>query len=268
MTTLAPTAPVTPVTPIGAIRRGTGYWLGGYRTMVRWQLASLRLWLPILTAVQILAGAGFVLGIALFFKQIPASAALYVSTGVPVINLVMVGLILGPQLVADQKLKQSYEFLQVLPVRRTATALAWYTVTLIGGLPAVVVSLLIAEARYDLSLAISWSIVPAVLLTAFTGTMLGYAMAHALPDPMATRLITQLLVFVIFGYAPILFPAWQMPGWLATVNSWLPFRHMATIVRGGLTDGMVGHVAWSYVVVSVWGVAAAAASAWALGRRR
>jgi ABC-2 type transport system permease protein len=262
MTTLALTRPQT------RIRGGTPYWLDGYRTMVRWQLTSLRLWLPMLAAVQVLAGAGFVLGIALFFDQIPPSAALYVATGVPVINLVMVGLILGPQLVADQKVKQSYEFLQSLPVRRTATALAWYTVTLVGGLPAVVVSLLIAGARYHITFTVSPSIVPAVLLTAFTGTMLGYALAHALSDPMTTRLITQLLVFVIFGYAPILFPPWQMPAWLATVNSWLPFRHMATIVRGGLTDGMVGHVGWSYLVVGVWGLAAAAISAWALGRRR
>jgi ABC-2 type transport system permease protein len=209
-----------------------------------------------------------VLGIALFFQHIPPSAALYVSTGVPVINLVMVGLILGPQLVADQKLKQTYEFLQALPVRRTATALAWYTVTLIGGLPAVVVSLLIAAARYDISFAITPSIVPAVLLTAFTGTMLGYALAHAVPEPMTTRLITQLLVFVIFGYAPILFPAWQMPAWLATTNSWLPFERMATIVRGGLTNGIVGHVAMSYVVVAAWGAGAATIAAWALGRRR
>lgn len=35
------------------------------------------------------------LGIALFFDHIPASAALFVCTGVPVINLMIVGPILG-----------------------------------------------------------------------------------------------------------------------------------------------------------------------------
>jgi hypothetical protein len=46
----------------------------------------------ILAVVQIMAGAGFVLGIGLFFRHIPASAALFVSTGVPAINLITVGI--------------------------------------------------------------------------------------------------------------------------------------------------------------------------------
>lgn len=48
-------------------------------------------------------GAEYQLGFALFFDHIPASAALFVSTGVPVINLVVVGLVLGPQLVARSR---------------------------------------------------------------------------------------------------------------------------------------------------------------------
>jgi ABC-2 type transport system permease protein len=239
-----------------------------YWAMLRWHLTSLRLWLPVLAAVQVLAGAGMVLGMALFFDDIPTSAALYVSTGVPVINLVMVGLILGPQLVANLKTQSSYEFVQVLPVPRTMAALAWYTVTLIGGIPAVVISLAIAWVRYDIALRVSPAIVPAVLLAAFTGTMMGYSLSHAITSPMTTRLITQLLVFVVFGYAPILFPAQQMPGWLASLNMALPFRHMAVIIRGGLTSGVVGDVTSSYAIVGLWGLAGAALSAWAIGRRR
>jgi ABC-2 type transport system permease protein len=254
--------------PTITVRRGAGYWLHSYWTLIRWHLAGLRMWLAMLASIQILAGAGFVLGIALFFHNIPATAALFVSTGVPVINLVMVGLVLGPQLVADQKVQQSYEFIRALPAPETAAACAWYTVCLLAGLPAVVVSLVIAEARYAITLTVSPAIVPAVLLTAFTGTMIGYALGHAVPNPTVTRLATQVLVFAIFGYTPILFPAGQLPGWLATANWWLPFGHMAVIVRDGLTVGLVTGVASSYLVVAAWGVVGVAASAWALGRRR
>jgi ABC-2 type transport system permease protein len=254
--------------PAVTLRSGYQFWLASYRAMVRWHLAGLRLWLSLLAVVQVLAGAGFVLGIGLFFRHIPASAALFVATGVPVINLVLVGLVLGPQLVADQKVQQSYEFIRSLPVVQTAAACAWYTVCLLAGLPAVVVSLLIAEARYGISFTFSAAVVPAVLVTAFTGTMIGYGLGHAIANPMVTRLATQLLVFGIFGFTPILFPARQLPGWLAAVNWWLPFSHMAVIVRAGLTSGMVTGVASSYALAAGWAVIGAAAAAWALGRRR
>jgi ABC-2 type transport system permease protein len=262
MATVALTEPLT------RVRRGPAHWAASFRTMLRWQLTSLRIWLPLLTAIQVLAGAGFVVGVGLFFDHIPPIAALYVSTGIPVINLVMVGMIVGPQLVADQKVQQSYEFLQSLPVPRTATAMAWYVVTLIGGLPAVVASLLIAKLRYDITFDLSWSVVPAVLFTAFTGTMIGYALGHATGNPMATRMVTQVFIFLVFGYCPILFPPQQMPHWLAQVNEWLPFGSMATIVRAGLTSGMVSGIGRAYLVVGVWGLAATAIAAWALGRRK
>jgi len=271
MTTTAPPSPApAPLARVhGDLRTGPAYWWAGYRSMLAWHLSSLRLWLVLLAVVQILSGVGFVLGVALFFDDIPLQAALFVSTGVPVINLVMVGMILGPQLVADQKATQSFDFISSFPVPHTASALAWYTVCLIGGLPAVAVSLAVAVLRYDgLPLAITPDLAPALLLTAFAGTMLGYAIAHAITSPMTTRLLTQLLVFAMFGFTPILFPVSQMPSWLAAVNSALPFRHMADMVRAALTDLPSGDLASSYAVVGAWSVVCAILAVRALGRRR
>jgi ABC-2 type transport system permease protein len=235
--------------------------------MVRWHLASLRIWLLTLTAVQILSGVGFVLGISLFFARIPTSAALFVSTGVPVINLLMVGLILGPQLVAQQKLNGSYEYVRSLPLSRSVTGAAWYTVCLIGGVPAMLISLGVAELRYGLPLHITAMVIPAALLTAFTGTMLGYALAHAIANPMATQLITQMLVFAIFGFAPILFPLSQMPAWLADLNWWFPFRHMAVVMRAALTSTPDAAVGTGYLVLGVWAAVCGGLAGHALGRR-
>jgi ABC-2 type transport system permease protein len=254
--------------PEPVVRRGFSRWVDGYAAMTRWELATLRMWLPMLMLIQVMTGAGFVLGIALFFHDIPASAALFVSTGVPVILMIMLGLMFGPQLVADQRTQGTYEFLRALPAPRTAAALAWYSVTLVASLPAIAIALWVAHLRYGILFQISPAIVPAVLLTTFTGTMMGYALGHAMPSPMVTRLVTQMLVFVVFGFAPINFPVGQMPGWLAAINWWLPFRHMGVIVRAALTPTFGVGVTVSYAIVAVWGLACAAASAWALGRRR
>lgn len=266
MTTTALDAPAW--APSTTLRSGPGYWFTGCRTMLLWHLSSLRTWLFLLVMIQVIFGVGYVLGFALFFHPIPPMAALWVSTGTPVLNLILLGMLLGPQLVAQVKQQGGYDFVRALPVPRTASAAAWYTVTLIGGIPGMVVTLLVAQVRYHPGFTISPMVVPATLLIVFAGTMIGYALAHAITNPMTTQLITQALVFAAMGFTPILFPAKQMPTWLAEVNQWLPLGPMATIMRDVLTDGLVTDVGRAYVVVSVWGVVCGWLAVRALGRRQ
>jgi ABC-2 type transport system permease protein len=254
------TAPLT--------RGGAGHWLQSYRTLIRWHLAGLRMWLALLATIQVLAGAGFIFGIALFFRHIPATAALFVCTGVPVINLVMVGLILGPQLVAEQKLKGSYDFIRSLPVPRTAAAGAWYTVCLLAGLPAVAVSLALAEARYRIILTVSPAIVPAVLLSALVAVSVGFGMALAIRDPSVANLIANALIFVVLLFSPIVFPAANLPGWLFAVDRVLPFYSMAEVIRAGLTTGLVTDLVPCYLTLLGWLAVGWLMTAWVPGRRR
>jgi ABC-2 type transport system permease protein len=256
--------------PGRAMRRpaAPGRWLGSYRRMVAWDFASLRLHLPVLSCVLILQGAGFVYGIGLLFVGMPQSAAVFVVTGAPVMNLITAGLIFEPQLVAQHRVQGSYEFLQALPVPRSATALAWYTVALATALPPVVLTLLAGLARYHLHLAITPMIVPAVLLTCFTGVLMGLAVAHGVTQPMAANLISVTLIFVMTGFSPVSFPAGQLPGWLASVNQWLPFGSMATITRSALVPGFADGTPRAYAVVAAWAAASALVVAWAQGRRR
>lgn len=254
--------------PAAQLRRGTGYWWHSYRMMLHWQLASLRLVLPVTVMVQLLTGAGFVLALGLFFGQVPPRAALFISTGVLVLTLVTIGLVLGPQLIAQQKAEQTYDFLWSLPVPRTTAALAWVTTNLILGIPGMAVALAVALWRYDLDLHVSPAIVPAVLLTLFTGTMIGYALAQALDNPMLIGAITQLTIFLILGFSPINFPADQLPGWLATLHPWLPLAPMADTVRAALTEGVVEDVTRSYLVLGTWGAASVGLTALVLRRRR
>ena len=97
--------------------------------------------------------------------------------------------------------------------------------------------------------------------------MIGYAFAHAIPKPMVTQMIPQLLIFMILGFAPINFPPENLPGWLASVNLYLPFHHMANVMRAGLTEGLVTDVGISYLVLAAYAVASITVAAWVIGRR-
>ena len=243
-------------------------WPRAYWRMVAWDLADFRLYLPVLSAVLILQGAGFALGIGLLFGRMPEAAAVFLVTGAPVMNLITAGLIFEPQLVAEQRTRGSYEFLQSLPVPRSAAALAWYTVALGTALPAVALTLVTGVVRYNLTLTVTPMVVPAMLLTCLTGVLLGLAIAHGVTVPMAAMLASTTLIFVMTGFSPVAFPAAQLPGWLATVNQWLPFGSMATIVRAALVPGMASGVPRAYLVVAAWAAGSALIAAWAQSRRR
>ncbi len=251
-----------------AARSGPRYWAHGYWRMLAWELADLRLQLPILACVLIMQGAGFALGIGLFFRSISQSAATFVITGIPVVNLITAGLIFEPQIVAAQREAGSYEFLQSMPAPRSMSALAWYTVALITALPAVVLTLVTGVARYHLHLDITAAIVPAVLAVSLTGVLMGYAVAHGVTAPMIARLVSVTLIFAIFGLSPVMFPAGQLPGWLAQLNRWLPFGSMATVIRSALVTGMTTGVGRAYLVLSAWAVLSGLIASLAVGHRR
>ncbi len=264
---MAAEAVPTGAVPVG-LRSGPGYWLAAYRSMLGWQLASLRMFLPLLAAVQVLAGVGFVLGFGLLFPgQPPASTALYIATGVPVINLYILGLIVLPQVVGQQKTAQTYDFVQSLPVPRAVGFAAWYTVTVLVGLPGMLATMVVAELRYHVGYSVSPLVIPAVLLVTLTATAIGYALGHGVQAPMATQVITQALNFFAMGFAPVCFPREQLPSWLATVNRVLPFESMAVVMRSALHASPVAGVPRGYAVLAGWAVGCLLVAVWAVGRR-
>lgn len=252
----------------GGVRRGPWFWWESYRRMAHWELAGMRAYLPVIVAVEILAGAGMVLGFGLLMPSVvPPRTALFVSTGVPVINLYLVGMVVMPQEVAQQRTAGTYEFLRSLPIPRAVDLLAWVTVTLVTGLPGMAASLLAAHWRYGFVPHVSPALLASVLLTAVTATAVGSALAHAIPQPMVTMTLAQVLNFVAIGFAPVAFPAERLPGWLVSVNHLLPFESMAVTMRAALTSGPVGGVGQAYLVMAGWTAACVGLALWALGRR-
>jgi ABC-2 type transport system permease protein len=248
-------------------RVGAPSWSASLAASVRWELASFRLLLPVTAVVQVLVGVGLVIGVGFFFGHIPDRAALLVATGIPVVILVMVGVVVAPQAIAQQKTEGSYDFVRSLPVPVSARVLGWCLVALAISIPAVLVALAVAVLRFNLALDVSPAIVPAVLLVSFSGATIGLALGHAVRQPMVTQFATQVLILVVIGFSPIIFPSRQLPHWLAQVNLALPFASMADIVRAGLTTGLSIDVLRAYGVVAAWACASAVVCAWALTRR-
>ena len=250
------------------LRRGAGYWLAGYRAMLRFDLASSRSWLVTFVLVQMLMGAGMAIIYGFYLGDLPPAAATFLATGAPTLAVMPLGMALLPSLIASRKIEQTYDFMWSLPVPRTATAASSFTLFTLLAIPGVAVSLAVAGWRYDLDLRVSLWIVPAVLLASLMSASVGFGIGHAVPDPGIINVITNLLIFVVLMFSPIAFPIGNFPGWLAALHRVLPFWHMANVIRAALTEGLVESAWRSYLVLGAWTVGTWLLAAWAIRRRR
>ena len=247
-------------------RSGLSYWLRSYVMMLRWDLVSLRMWLPMFVVVQVLTGAGMGIIYGLYYPEVSPVVALWIATGAPALALIPIGFLMVPSGVGMQKIAQTYDFTWSLPVPRTTAAVSTFTIFTLGAVPGMVAALLVAWWRYGIGLTISPLIAPAVLLVALMATSVGYAQGHA-TDPRASNLIGNLVMFFVLLFSPIVYPIQQLPDWLAKIHLGLPFYHMSVVIRDGLSEGLVTDVGNSYLVLAAWTIAAWAVAAWIVGRR-
>jgi len=194
---------------------------------------------------------GFIYGISFFYPEITPLIAKYIITGAPTLIMLTVGLVVVPQVVAGMRTEGTFDYVWSLPVPRMTHIYADATNTFGTTLPGVIVSVILGAIYFNFNLDISLLVIPAVILIAMCGTFVGYAIAFAVPKPMMVNVITQILVFFVMLFSPVMFPVEQLPGWLETVHKVLPIQYMADLVRGTLTDLPV-NLGLAFTVVGAW----------------
>lgn len=234
--------------------------------LMRWQLLRSAQTVPLLVVVQLLLSAATVVGYGFLMGDAAGPAGLYLTTGAPTISLVMVGLVMTPQWVAQSRTEGSLDWMRTLPVARPLFLIADLAIWTMIALPGLVVGLLLGTARFDVALSPHWWIVPGALLVSLTAAAVGYGIANLFAPPVA-QLLSQLFVFVVMLFSPISFPAERLPQWAQTLHHWLPFEPMAQVVRGGLVGEVFSVPARAWLVLAAWCVASVAGAVWALGRR-
>ncbi len=250
------------------VRSGSSYWLGSYRSMLRFELINMRTFLAFALVIQILTGAGMAFLYGFYIGEMPATARMFIVTGIPALALVPIGLVMVPASIMMHKIRDTYDFVWSLPVPRMTSAAATFTVFTALAIPGTAIALIVADLYYDVTLVWSWALIPAVLLTSLMATSVGFAMAHAIPEPRFTNLFTNIVMFMAMLFAPIVVPIAQFPEWWASVHRVLPFYHMAQIIRASLSNGLVESVGTSWAVLTTWTVGAWLLAGWVVGRRK
>ena len=242
----------TTLTEIPVRRAGVAHLWRSYRVMVRFEIGNLRLFLAITLVIQTLMGAGMGIMYGFYLGDIPPVAQTFLVSGIPALSLFPLGFVLVPLVIADHRWEETYDYIWSLPVPRLASAAATFTVFAGLSLPGMVLALVLSVWVYGVTLAPSLIFLPAVLLVAAMATSVGYAVGHAVSNPRMVNLLTNLVVFMVLMFSPIVVPISQFPDWFGALHRVLPFWHMANILRDGLTNGLVEHVSTSYGVLLMW----------------
>lgn len=248
-------------------RRGIEHLWHSYRAMLRFEITNLRLFLMITLIVQTLVGAGMGIMYGFFLGDLSPESRTFLVSGIPALALFPLGFVLVPSVIADHRFAETYDYLWSLPVPRSASAAATFTVFAGLSLPGVVVAVGLSCWIYDVTLTLGPMIVPAAALSAAMATSVGYALGHAVTNARMINPLTNLLVFLVLMFSPIVVPIERFPAWLGAIHQVLPFWHMANVLRDGLTSGLVDHIGRSYAVLTAWLIAAWGVTTWVISRR-
>lgn len=239
-----------------------------FLSLMRWQLAALGPMLPLVIIVQAMMAAGITVGFGFIIPEIDTPTALFLSTGVPTVLLMTIGLVMVPQAVATARLNGTLDYMRSLPVPRPFLLLTDLLLWLGVGIPSVAVGVLVANMRYRLSLSIDWvALLSTVVLVTVMATAVGYAMAVTF-KPILAQLLSQVLVFFVLLFSPVTFPVTQLPEWFATLHDVLPIRPAADLIRAGLASEMYSAQARDVMILLVWAVLGVILALSALMRRR
>ncbi|MBV2366786.1 ABC transporter permease [Streptomonospora nanhaiensis] len=264
MTGLPYAAPPVRVAP--RVPPRPGLWTT-YATLLRWTVFQIGMALPMVVVVQVLLAAGIIVGFGFLIPGADTAAAGFLATGAPTVLLMVVGLVLVPQGVAQSRAGGTFTYLRALPVPRPLLLLADLTVWLVVALPGIPVALAVAWLRYGLRYSFDWPLlVGAAVLAAVMAAVVGYAIAVLMP-PLPAQLTSQVLVFFVMLFSPVTFPASRLPAWFAAVHDVLPFRPAADLLRAGMLADDYG-AAWpDLAVLLAWCAVGCAVSVRALVRR-
>ena len=227
------------------------WWLDSWQLLFRWQFLRFRSFLPMMVMIQVLLAVGVIYGLALLIPDIDPSTALYLATGAPTLSLLILGLNVVPQEVAQARVTGRHDYYRALPVPRLAPLAAEVSFWLLVQLPGTALALVVASLRFDVTLRVGWAVVPAIVLVALAGAAVGYALAVSLA-PQVTGMVTAFLSVLILLFSPLNFPAERLPDVMQVVHRLLPIQYMADVVRGSLTGVYEDPAALSFAMVAAW----------------
>ena len=223
-----------------------------YLELTRLQLLSMRADVFIISLINVAFVAGFIFGFGYLFGEVSSETGAFLTTGVATNAIIVVGMTMLPQFLAEAKQQGRLDYFRSLPISREAYLLALLSVVLVLALPGILLGLVAGWLRYDVNFEISAAIVIVVPLATLSLGGFGAAIAIISPRLQLTNAISQLAIFYFIFFAPVLLPRENLPPALQRTSDFLPPTYAADAVRATLTDLSGTHLERSLAVMALF----------------
>jgi ABC-2 type transport system permease protein len=207
-----------------------------YAELVRLNFRMYRTFVVFVGVINVAFAVGLVIGVGYLIPNVTDETAAFLVTGAATQMIVTVGVVALPQNLAQAKQEGLLEYLFSLPISREAYLLSLVTFTLAQAVPAIAFAVALGAWRYDFALDVSPLILLVIPLGVLSLAGVGVGMAILSPHMQVTNIATQLIIFYVLFFAPVLLPREQLPQFLQWVATALPPTYVADGVRGTLTD--------------------------------
>jgi ABC-2 type transport system permease protein len=238
-----------------------------YRDLVSIQLRSMRDDTIMIVVIHIALSLGLVVGMGYLVPDISDTTALFLITGTATQAFVTTGLVMLPQMMSESKRDGRLEYFLTMPISREAYLLSQVTVVAITSFPGAFFALGFGAWHYDIGLSVEPAFLAVMLLTVMSLAGIGVAMAMFSSGPQVTNAVTQLIIFYVLFFSPVIFPATQLPEALQHISKLAPPTYAADGVRATLTDLPNTHLARDLGMMAAFATGSISLSAFAIRRR-
>jgi ABC-2 type transport system permease protein len=242
-------------------------YVGQWLELTKLTLLAYRSSIWFLVMVQIVLAFGLVLGYGYLIPDISETAALYLTTGAATNALITVSLVFLPQVLAESKQQGRMEFMLTLPIGREAYLLSQIAAAVVLAAPGTILAILFGAWHYDLTLDVSPWLGVSIVLGIASLAGVGVTVVMLSNHYQVTNAITQLVIFYVVFFAPILLPKSQLPELLQRVSTVMPPTYAADAMRASLTDLPGTDISRDLLVLSGFAVVSLALSAVSIRRR-
>ncbi len=242
-------------------------WLRQYCDLTSVQLRTMRVEVWFVITFQGAMTTGLVLGMGFIMPDISDTTARYIVIGTAAQSFATIGLVMLPQLVARSRDRGMFEYYLTLPISREAYILAVVTAAAVLAFPAVVFSTVFGAWHFGIALQFDPAVFAVALLAVLSVAGAGVAMAVYSPHQQVTNALTQVAIFYIIFFAPVLMPKEQLPAGLQFTAHFFPPTYAADGLRATLTDLPGTHLARSLMAMTAFGAGSLVLSAVAMRRR-